>query len=182
MYEEKNAKGEEREVYVEELVAEFKRRELNEIARSLGLNPDDYPNKRTIADAILEAREMEEAPIEGEVTSPPPEEETLEKIVEEEVEIVNPNTVRGKMKAASEKAAEFNDYASALLEIGQDELRKGVATFNRSVQEQIKNYEKYIKKEFTEGIRAFHKSVKAFQQSIREQVNENQDYVKRFYG
>ena len=58
---EEMAEEENRERYIEELVAEYSRRDLNEIAIGLGLNPEDYPNKRAIAEAILEAREREEA-------------------------------------------------------------------------------------------------------------------------
>ena len=185
MYEEKNVEGEERESYVDELVAEFKRIELNEIALSLGLNPADYPNKRAIAEAILKAREREEAPIEGKVTAHPVEEEALEEIVEEEVEKVSPDTVRGKMEAIMEKAVEFKTFARA---------------FQNSAQKLVKDYENYMKTEFKPGVKAFYESVKEqvkeneaalaalksgvqeLMSSIQEQVKENKNFVKQFYG
>lgn len=53
--------NEEREKYIEELVAKYSIRELKEIVRSLDLNPDDYTNKRAIAIAILDAHESARA-------------------------------------------------------------------------------------------------------------------------
>lgn len=60
MSEEKEVGNKERERYIEELISEYSCETLNEIVRSLDLNPADYPNKMAIAQVILEAREREE--------------------------------------------------------------------------------------------------------------------------
>ena len=58
---EEETENEERKKYIEVLMSEYSYEALTEIARSLGLNPDDYPNKRAIAEEILNERESEES-------------------------------------------------------------------------------------------------------------------------
>ena len=125
MFEEKQEKDAERKEYIDELLNEYSREGLNEIARGLDVNPDDYPNKKAIAEAILKARESEEALI---VESP------LEYLVAEEVrkevETVTQNSVRGKIKAMAEQTKENERAAVA---------------FNASVQKRMNEHEEYVK-------------------------------------
>lgn len=186
MFEEKEAENEERKRYIEELVAEYSRGELNEIASGLGLDPDDYPNKRSIAEAILVAREHEEAPMEEALLEYPIVEE-----VTKEVEKVSPDTVRGKIKAIMDSAVEFNAAAQ---------------TFQRSVQAQVKENEDAVKNihafapVFQQSVAAFQQTVQAqvkeneaalaaiksgvqeLMSGIQEQVKEHENFVKQFYG
>ena len=170
MFEEE--KNEERKRYIEELVARYTRRVLNEIASGLGLEPDNYPNKRAIAEAILEAREREEAMIEEAIPEYPAVEE-----VRKEVEKVSPDTVRGKIKAIMDKAVEFNAAAQAFQQSVQEQMKENeaaLAALNSGVQEQMKENEDAVKK-----IYAF---APVFQQSVQKQVKENENFVKQFYG
>ena len=120
MFEEKQAKAAEIKAYIDELINEYSREDLNEIARGLEIDPDDYSNKKAIAEAILEAREIEEALIV---------ESSLEYLVAEEVrkevETVTQNSVRGKIKAMAEQIKENERAAVA---------------FNASVQELYTEY------------------------------------------
>jgi hypothetical protein len=173
---------EDRESYIEELVTEYTRKELNEIASVLDLNPGDYQNKRAIAEAILVTREVEEVQKEEiTFTEEAPIEYPTKEEVTKEVEKVSPDTVKGKIKAFEKKTTEFNNFAR--------EMGKNVQMFHQSVRELIKDYENFMKTEFHHGINEFHHGINAFHQSIREmkqimqdQVLKHQNYVKQFYG
>ena len=182
MFEEDETRTEERERYIRELIMGYSRSELDAIAVGLGLNPEDYPNKRAVAEAILEAREREEAPVE----EAPPEYPLIEEVrvieeVTEEMEKVSANTVRGMIKVTEKMATEFKAFTSTLQQNAQEWLEKSVNAFNQSVKEQVKENEDFTRN-INAGINAFHQNVRMFQQSIIEQVRENKNFVKRFYG
>jgi len=138
---------EDRESNIEEMVKAYKRRELDEVSIDLGLRPGDYPNKRAIAAAILDARErvealVEEVPIEyhAEVaTMEAIPEYTLMEEVAKEVEKVSPSTVRGKIEAIMQMAAEFNNYA-AMFNQSVKEFQKDIMGLAKENQEYVKQF------------------------------------------
>ena len=172
MYEKKKAEDEERKRYIEEMVTEFSRRQLNEIASGLGLNPNDYLNKREVAEAILEARDRKKAQIEEAIPGYTPVEE-----VTKEVEKVSTDTVRGKIKAMEKKAAEIHAFAPVFQQSVQEQMKENMAAaakihafgpvFQQSVQEQVKENEA---------------AVTTFISGVKEQMKENKNFVKKFYG
>ena len=131
-----------REMYIEELLAKYTRRELDEIARGLGLNPSDYLNKGAIAEAVLRSREREEELIEEKIREYPRDE------VKEEVKRVSTDTVKGKIKAIENKTAEFHAFAPMFQQSVQEQTKENedvVKKFQQSVQEQVKENEQFVK-------------------------------------
>jgi len=181
------------------MVAEHRRSELDNMAQGLGLDSWSYPNKRTVAEAILIERERlestqvtpEEAPKEI------PEEYLAEESAEEAIpepaweEVVNevvklsPNSVRGKIQA-------YTDYRHS--------MEKDVATMKGSISELSSAFNDYCTElaikcgEFNDSINAlsekysvynnveFAGAVNDFNQIISNHSRETQQYIKNFYG
>ena len=143
-----------RKTYIKELTDQHSKRELDEIARALGLNPSKYPNKKEVAHAILACREPTEQTAEKSDLNRFPTDEVLE------VEKLTMSSVRSMIKAAENKAGEFN---------------QGVKALHDAVEEQTKKNDDFVKKEFSQNL-------KTFQQSIIGQMKENQEFIKQFYG
>ncbi len=181
---------EESKKIVEEMMAEFTRAELNNMAEDYGLNPEDYPNKRTMAYAIYEAR-AEDAPSVEEAgefveTKKGAEEEaskeSREEVAGEHIKLSN-STVRGKINSIMEKSKEFDDYAFSMMAKGQEELQTGIKNFNESLEafqgsilEMTKGFEDYANIDFKEAMQAFNEAKQAFQASIMQLMKEFEDY------
>jgi len=154
---------------VEELVGSHSRAELDGMAEALGLNSADYPNKRSIAEAILKAREEQG------------ERERIEREREARIEEMRKkmleNTVKGKIaaiKATSEKMQKNVAALQSEISKQMEENREAVAAIQSGVQGLMNNY-----KAFAKDMEA---NIKEMQADIKEQMNENQTYVKNFYG
>ena len=189
---------------IEEMMAEYTRSELDEMAQGLGINPSDYPNKRTLAYAVIGARELEKAsqekvleeapeeeapePVPGVQVEEEPFEETVQEVIQEEGVKVLQDTVKGKIRAFKEKTDEFNDYAPSLVARGREDLESGIAEFNRSIAAFNVSLESGIA-EFNRSIaafnvsideekREFYKNVGSFQDAIAVLAEEYETYVK----
>jgi hypothetical protein len=165
-----------RETYIKELATKHKRGELDEIAVALGLNPADYSKKRKLAEAILATREQKEVAAEEEVSRPIPTEEVLE---EEEKHM---SSVRGKIKAAEEKADEFKAFYAGQFQQGIKAFQNALQIFKQSIKEQTKKNDDFIKNVFNQNVKTFRQSIENFKQSIMEQTKENRKFIKQFYG
>jgi len=138
----------------------YTRRELDEMAEALGLKSTDYPNKRSIAQAILKAREEQR---ETERIKSEQERERMER--EREVPVqelkkkMSEKTVKGKMAA---------------IEVQMMENRQAIAKSQSGVQQLLKKFQAYPKE--------LQKAVADMQTSIKEQISENEVFIKNFYG
>jgi hypothetical protein len=161
---------------VEILVGSYSRAELDGMAEALGLNSADYPNKISIAEAILKTREeqREREWIERE----------REARIQELKKKMTEDTVKGKIAAIKVTAGNMQKSVKALqsevkeraraYRVFAKELQSLVAAMQTSIMEQVNENQEYVKE--------FYGLVAAMQTSIMEQVNENQEYVKEFYG
>jgi len=154
---------------IEELVESQSRAELDEMAEALGLNSTDYPNKRSIAEAILKTREEQQERERIEREREARTQELKKKMTED--------TVKGKIAAIKVTADNMQKSVKAL----QSEIKKqmkeneqATAEFQAGVQELMNKYQAFTKE--------LQSRVDAMQTSIKEQANENQEYVKDFYG
>ena len=175
------------------MVAEHRRSELDNMAQGLGLDSWSYPNKRTVAEAILIERERlestqitpEEAPreipeaylAEESVEEAIPEAYLAEESAEEAIpepaweEVVNevvklsPNSVRGKIQAINEMSADFDKYSHMM---GQN-----VSSLKDSIKETSNNFQGYCDN--------FNDSVKSFTDTIAMLASEYKDFNLKFY-
>jgi len=162
---------------VEEL-EKYTRRELDEIAESLGLKSADYPNKSSVAQAILKAREEQR---ETERIKSEQERERMER--EREVRVqelkkkMSEKTVKGK-KAAIEVQTMENQQAITKSQSNVQQLLKKFQAYSKesqsNVQQLLKKFQAYSKE--------LQKAVADMQTSIKEQTSENQAFIKNFYG
>lgn len=132
---------------IDEMVADYSRAELNDIAYGHGLDTIAYPNKRTVAEAILKERESsafeqgapEEPPVKIPDAVPEPENmqgaipESASEEVESEVVMMTPNTVRSKVRSYKNASNEYQQYAKKLVDDGSKELQSGISQFNESL-------------------------------------------------
>ena len=194
---------ESRERYLNEMISGFKRSELNDIAHSFGLNANDFPNKRAIAEAILVYREQEEASMKETYTevleeAPTAISEINEKVLfEKEISDVVPGEVMKEVKKVSTVKGMVKNYDIYI----KNEFSKGLDAFIDSVKELVADYDSYMKNEFLTSLdnyqnsvkelaadydsyikNIFSKAVHKYQKSIRHQFRENQDFIKKFYG
>ena len=158
-----------RSTYIKELIDGRSRKELDEIARALSLNPTDYMNKRELAKGILANREKIEKAIGMAATKTAPTEEA------HEVEEMSMSSVRGMIRAAEEKASGFKAFYAGEFHQGMQVFQKALESFKRSIEEQRKENDDFIKNDFGQIL-------KKFRQSIMDQARENQKFIKQFYG
>jgi hypothetical protein len=168
--------NDERKTYIKELTDRHSKRELDEIARALGLNPSKYPTKKEVANAILTCRELTEQTAEKSDLNRFPTDEVLE------VEKLAMSSVRTMIKAAENKAGEFKAYYAGEFNQGVKAFHDAVGAFEKSIEEQTKKNDDFVKKEFSQNLKTFHQSIEAFKQSIIGQMKENQEFIKQFYG
>jgi len=166
---------------VKELMENYSRAELDGMAEALGLNSTNYPNKRSITEAILKTREkqLERERIERERI-----EREREASIQELKKKMTEDTVKGKIAAI--KIADDNMQKS--VKALQSEFKKqmkeneqAIAANQAGVQELVNEYRVFVNK-YPVFAKEFSIAVVAMQTSIKEQVNENQEYVKEFYG
>lgn len=188
---------------IEQMIAQFNRTELDDMAENLGLDPTRYPTKRTIAEAILNAREQSQTTLESIEATPQesPEVVTMETLEEEPVEEVMPepiqeesrvedtkmtqNSVRGKKQAIIDKA---NDLRAR----GQDELNSGITSFRDSLSALLSEFEVYDTS-FRDSVNSllsefevynktdFRDGIMRFQNSVMLLKKEFEDYKKSDY-
>jgi len=188
---------------IEEMVAEYKRSELNEIAFGLDLDPRKFRDKRTIADAILETRKLIAAMLDDVI----PETEVVETMAElpavEEVKVemveVSENSVEPEINVIEEKVAEVytgvrklmkeNEAAVAEFNTGAQEQMKeneaAVAAFVPKVQEQMKENEAAVAAfvpKVQEQMKENEAAVAEFVPKVHELMKENEDFAIQFYG
>ena len=161
------------------MVAEHRRPELDNIAQGLGLDSWSYPNKRTVAEAILVERKRLESTqvIPEEAPREIPEEYLAEESAEEaipepaweevvsEVVKLSPNSVRGKIQAINEMSADFDKYSHMM---GQN-----VSSLKDSIKETSNNFQGYCDN--------FNDSVKSFTDTIAMLASEYKDFNLKFY-
>jgi len=165
---------------VEELESHT-RKELDEIGESLGLRSTDYPNKRSIAEAILKARKEQR------------ERETMEKErerggirreeapVEELKKKMTKDTVKGKIATIRLTAEKMRDDVTGMLQDGVSKLKAGMTEMQRGIQEQANENVQAIAR-FKGGVREILKGVRAVQSCIKEQVTENRKAAATFHS
>jgi len=165
---------------VEDLMVSYNRVALDEIADAIGLDSAQYPNKRSIAEAILtakaEQRETERMVNEREADM----QELKKKMVE--------NTVRGKIAAIKVTAEKMQKSVKSLKSEFPKQMKENeqaIAEFNTSVQEQTNENQEAVVTMQT-GIKGQmnenREAVAGIQSSVEEQISEKQAYVKNFYG
>jgi len=177
---------------IEQMIAQFNRTELDDMAENLGLDPTRYPIKRTIAEAILNAREQSQTTLESIEATPqePPEVVTMKTLEEEPVEEVmsepiqeefrvedtkmTQNSVRGKKQAIIDKANDFREYGPMLRARGKGELNSGITSFRDSLNVLLSEFEVYNKTDFRNAIMRFQNSVMLLKK-------EFEDYKKSDY-
>ena len=152
---------------IEEL-EKYARRELDQIAKSLGLKSIDYQNKRSVVEAILEVRE---------------EQREEEARFQELKKRMREDTVKGKIAGIKFTAKKMRQYADKILQEGVSKLKagiaemwKGVTDIQTSIQEQSKENTQAIAN-LREGVREMQEGIRAFQSSIKEQAKENKRAV-----
>jgi len=163
---------------VEELVESYSRRELDDMAESLGLNSADYPNKASIAQALLKARRekreremMERQRLERE------REREREARIQELKKKMTEDTVKGKIAAIKATAEKMQKNVAALQSGIKEQMKENVeavTAIQSGVQDLMNKYQAFSKD--------LQSRVAAMQADIKEQMNENQIYVKNFYG
>ena len=162
---------------IEQMITQFNRTELDDMAENLGLDTTRYPTKRTISEAILNAKEQSQTTLKSIEATPqePPEVITIKTLEEEPVEEVMPepiqeesrvedtkmtqNSVRGKKQAIIDKA---NDLRAR----GQDELNSGITSFRDSLNALLSEFEAYNKTDFRDAIKRFQNSVMLLQKEF----------------
>lgn len=148
---------------IEELTGAYPRRELDEMANGLGLDPSAYPNKRAIAGAIVMARrvrEKEKMGVEAEKMEKP-----LKGSVKDKINAVKQfckamQSKVGALQSDINKQVKVNAEAVAKIEAGIDELISETKQFSKAMQSKVANL-------LAAG---------------NEQMNENKQYIKDFYG
>jgi len=144
---------------VEELGV-YLRRELDGMARKLGLDPNAYPNKRAVAEAIVMARKEKvgekvvkkmEKPLKGSVKDKINAIKQFTKAMQSKV---------GALQSDINKQVKVNAEAVAKIEAGIDELINETKQFSKAMQSKVANL-----------LVAFN-----------EQMSENKQYIKDFYG
>lgn len=147
---------------VEELVGVYLRRELDGMARELGLDPNAYPSKRAIAEAIMMARKTREKVGEKVVKKM---EKPLKGSVKDKINAIKQFTKAmqskvGALQSDINKQVKVNAEAVAKIEAGIDELINETKQFSKAMQSKVANL-------LAAG---------------NEQMNENKQYIKDFYG
>lgn len=172
---------------IEEMVSLLSRSELDSMAYSLELDASKYPNKRSLAEAILIRREQKEAKESLKEASEEGPEEVMETIVEEELlmEVIpeptqegvtveevkmNDETVRGKIQAFNDKAVEFREH--------QKELKSGIANFRSNIKELTNEFDNYAQTDFRDNITLFNQSVASFRESVKQLKKNFEAYHK----
>jgi len=203
---------EKKERKVEELMLDYTRVELDDIAASLNLVPSNYPNKRTITYDILKARALGDNKVEPEIieledTHETTQDDLSENILQEiltdiqvpeigeviaEVKMMS-HTVRGKIHGYKTKANEFNEFAKNLNARGNAEMKAGVAEFNESLNvfkgnmlAGVSVMQDSIQKQAMD-YRLYRKTtfadgVNAFREATNVYKTDIHNYVKSFYG
>ena len=117
---------------VEELVETHLRRELDEIAEELGLDPSGYPNKRAVAEAIVMAqvRGREKMGVKKRMNKP------LKGSVKDKINDIKKTT---KAMQAGVKEIEAGIKAQA------DENARVVANMQAAINAQMTENEQYVK-------------------------------------
>ena len=148
---------------VEELVMAYPRRELDEMARGLGLDTSEYPNKRGVAEAIVMARQTRgkekmkaevkkmEKPLKGSVKDKINDIKQFTKAMQSKV---------GALQSEFNKQAKENVEAVAKIEAGITKLVNETEQFTKAMQSKVAN----------------------LLAATNKQMNENKQYVKDFYG
>lgn len=170
---------------LEELVESYSRVALDEIAEALGLDSADYPNKRSISEAILTAKEeqRERERMERERERERMANEREERIQELKNKMVE-NTVRGKIAAIKVTAEMMQKSVKALqseIQKQMNENMEAAATMQSGTQELQSLIEEQVK-ENQAVAKDFQSRVVAMQTDIKGQMNANETYVKNFYG
>lgn len=147
---------------VEELVGVYLRRELDGMARELGLDSNAYPSKRAIAEAIMMARKTREKVGEKVVKKM---EKPLKGSVKDKINAIKQFTKAmqskvGALQSDINKQVKVNAEAVAKIEAGIDELINETKQFSKAMQSKVANL-------LAAG---------------NEQMNENKQYIKDFYG
>ncbi len=121
---------------IEGLVGAYPRRELDEMAEGLGLDPSAYPNKRAVAEAIVMARRVREKEKMG------VEAEKMEK------------TLKGSVK---DKINETKQFAKSMqagvqkIQVGIPKLINETEQFTKTMQSKVANLLAAINEQMNEN-------------------------------
>ncbi len=126
---------------IEGLVGAYPRRELDEMAKGLGLDPSAYPNKRAVAKAIVMARrvrEKEKMGVEAEKMEKPLKGSVKDKI----------NAIKQFTKANVEAVAKIQAGITKLINETEQftkAMQSKVANLLAAINEQMSENKQYIK-------------------------------------
>lgn len=137
---------------VEELVMAYPRRELDEMAKGLGLDPSTYPNKSGVAEAIVMARRARgKEKMEAEV---------------KKMEKPRKGSVKDKINDIKQQAKE-NVEAVANIQDGVKPIQVGITKLINETEQFTKTMQSKVANMLT---------------ATNKQMNETKQYVKDFYG
>jgi len=156
---------------VEELMGRSSRAELDGMAKALGINSADYPNKRSLAEVLLRTRDEQRKKERVDKERVDKERVDKERVDKERVERMRKANIQELKKKMTEDTVKGKMAGIPLQMI---ENREAIAASQAGVQE-LANKARAFEKETQ-------KRVKELQSHAKEQANENQRYVKEFYG
>ena len=153
---------------VEELMGRSSRAELDGMAKALGINSADYPNKRSLAEVLLRTRDEQRKKerVDKERVDKERVERERKANIQELKKKMTEDTVKGKMAGIAQQMIE-NREAIAASQAGVQELVNKARLFEKETQKYAKEHQLHVKE---------------LQLHIKDQANENLKYVKAFYG
>lgn len=155
-----------KKAYVKELVDGHSRKEIDEMAKALDLDPEKYATKREVALGIMLATDQ--------ASMYKPEGNTADVGEEYEEVDVTMSSVKSIRNATKDKATNFMTNIAA--------FHGATQVFRDDIMGQRKENYDFANVGFAQSVKKYQQSFEAFRRSILEQSKETQKYIKQFYG
>ena len=163
-----------KKAYVKELVDGHSRKEIDEMAKALDLDPEKYATKREVALGIMLATDQ--------ASMYEPEGNIAE--IEEECEEVDVtmSSVKSIRNATKDKATNFMTFYKGEFLTNIAAFHGATQVFRDDIMGQRKENRDFANVGFAQSVKKYQQSIEAFRRSILEQSKETQKYIKQFYG